>query len=165
VTFTIRALGGQKSCRAGHQRPKVRVYLKVAEVGRCGLREIVRSLHSGIVDEAIHGAESVGHLFCCADERRSVGDIEGIGLDSRVGFADLPKGLGAPSRNYDSGALASECFGKPSANSGTAPGYEAAFAGKCHGSRLAFEWRSTSTLLDMRTDATAPKEHFSPSVP
>jgi hypothetical protein len=139
---------GQKRCRTGHQGPKIRVYLKIAEVERSGLREVVLSLNAGIVDEAIHGTEPIGHLFCGALKRQSVGDIQGVGFDNRVSLADLPKGIDAPSRNYDSGALACERHSKPSANSGAATGDEAAFAGKCHGLRLTFRWRFTSTLPD-----------------
>ena len=93
----------------------------------------MHSLNAGIVDEAIHGSEFFGHLFRRALKRQSVGDIEGIGFDTRVGLADFPKGFDAPSRYYDSCALASERHCKTSADSGAATGYEAAFAGKCHG--------------------------------
>jgi hypothetical protein len=119
---------GQKRRRAGHQRPEIRVYLKIAEVERSGLREVVLSLNSGIVDEAIHSTELIGHLFRGAHKRRPIGDIERVGLDTRVSLADLPKGFDAPSRNYDSSTLTSERHCKPSANSGAATGYEAAFA-------------------------------------
>jgi hypothetical protein len=106
----------------------------------------VLSLNSRIVDEAIHGTELFGHLFRGALERHSVGDIEGVGFDTRVSLADFPEGFDAPSRYYDSGALAGERLGEPSANSGAATGYEAAFAGKCHGSMLALDRRFASSL-------------------
>jgi len=49
-----------------------------------------------------------------------------------------PKGFDAPSRDYDSGALAGECHSKPPADSGAATGDETAFAGKFHGPDYAF---------------------------
>jgi hypothetical protein len=139
---------GQERRRAGHQRPKIRVDLKIAEVERSGLREVVLSLNSRVVDEAIHGTEIFWYLFRGALKRRTVRDIKRIGLNTRVGLADFPKGLDTPSRYYDPGALASERLCEPSANSGTATGDEAAFAGKFHAFKLATRWRSTSIQPD-----------------
>src|ERR1700689_2067674 len=93
------------------------------------------SLNSCVVDEAIYRTEYFGHLFRGALKRLSVGDIKRVGFDPRVDLADCPKCFDSPSRYYDSGALAGECLGKPSANSGAATGDEAAFTRECHGSK------------------------------
>jgi hypothetical protein len=82
----------------------------------------MHALGPGIVDQAIHGTEFVGHLLRGALKRRSVGYIEAVGVDASGRSADFLKRFGAPPRYDDAGTLASERHGKPSANAGAATG-------------------------------------------